>query len=385
MAIEKNKNKEAVWKDASGWNCRVRVLVNDEIYFRAYNALPDQETAKVLFQSCQSKFEKQMKELKKATGIAFTLRSYLLYWMTEIFFLYAKRSTRAVGSWVINNLIIPVIDKNKDRPLTKVTSEYLEEVVTDCSDASDYSGYMAYRYLKLALDDACRDNLIPRDPILSVKKPTVSIKPVVRLREEEIIKLIQGAKKYKGIPLIIPVVLALFLGLRTGEIRALKMSDFEKCSDGTAILTISRQVVRNFDIVGSKVKSGKHVEILVKGGHPRKIKIPKIIMDIIEEKGDPGDCLCPGKDGWMADNTMRGALKRVCIRESIPVVTMHDLRHLSVGLMLEKGLPLEMVAKVLGHRNPVLTFNIYASIIDGDSESGEKIASAVDPLYGGIS
>ena len=44
----------------------------------------------------------------------------------------------------------------------------------------------------------------------------------------------------------------------------------------------------------------------------------------------------------------------------LPRIRFHYLRHTAASLMLNHGVPLLVVAKILGHSNPSITLNVYA-------------------------
>ena len=50
-------------------------------------------------------------------------------------------------------------------------------------------------------------------------------------------------------------------------------------------------------------------------------------------------------------------------KAGLPKVRFHDLRHTAATLWLEQGLPVTVVAKMLGHATPMMTLNVYAHVI----------------------
>lgn len=44
----------------------------------------------------------------------------------------------------------------------------------------------------------------------------------------------------------------------------------------------------------------------------------------------------------------------------LPRVTLHELRHTHATVLLRDGVPVHIVAKRLGHRDPSVTLNVYA-------------------------
>jgi integrase len=64
---------------------------------------------------------------------------------------------------------------------------------------------------------------------------------------------------------------------------------------------------------------------------------------------------------------------------SVAHVHPHKLRHTAVSLMLDAGVPLETVSKVVGHRSIRTTADLYQSLLD---EGRAAAASAMDEVFG---
>jgi integrase len=57
-------------------------------------------------------------------------------------------------------------------------------------------------------------------------------------------------------------------------------------------------------------------------------------------------------------------LKRALKAAGLPAIRFHDLRHTAATLMLDGGVPLVTVSKVLGHSSPSVTASVYAHALD---------------------
>ena len=75
-------------------------------------------------------------------------------------------------------------------------------------------------------------------------------------------------------------------------------------------------------------------------------------------------------------------LKRICNHASIPEISVHGLRHQFATLLIEKGVPLEEISKLLGHKSVVTTFNIYCGIMDADNDA-RKVVGRLFPYSEG--
>ena len=63
----------------------------------------------------------------------------------------------------------------------------------------------------------------------------------------------------------------------------------------------------------------------------------------------------------------------------LPLIRLHDLRHLHATLLLLEGVPVHVVANRLGHSDPVVTLRVYAHVLR-ESASGvaEVFAGAIE-------
>ncbi len=61
----------------------------------------------------------------------------------------------------------------------------------------------------------------------------------------------------------------------------------------------------------------------------------------------------------------------------LPSIRFHDLRHTAASLMLNHGIPVIVVSKILGHSQPSVTLNIYGHLYN---EMQDEAAKLMDDL-----
>lgn len=83
---------------------------------------------------------------------------------------------------------------------------------------------------------------------------------------------------------------------------------------------------------------------------------------------------------WFPGSVSR-SFKRLCAREGIDDVRLHDLRHFVATQLLSAGVDVRTVAGRLGHRNAATTLNVYAHFL----EQSDRVAADVigDIISGG--
>ena len=64
----------------------------------------------------------------------------------------------------------------------------------------------------------------------------------------------------------------------------------------------------------------------------------------------------------MNPSNLRLDFNRVLDRAGVPRVRFHDLRHTAASLMLNNGIPVLVVSKILGHSKPSITLDIYGHL-----------------------
>jgi len=60
---------------------------------------------------------------------------------------------------------------------------------------------------------------------------------------------------------------------------------------------------------------------------------------------------------------------------ALPRLVVHELRHTHATLLLRDGVPVHIVAKRLGHKDPSVTLNVYADAIPEDDMSAVEVFS----------
>ena len=61
-----------------------------------------------------------------------------------------------------------------------------------------------------------------------------------------------------------------------------------------------------------------------------------------------------------------GLMAAVLAGEKLPGISPHDLRHTFATLALRRGVPVEVVSKVLGHGRAAITLTVYRHVIDNE-------------------
>lgn len=61
---------------------------------------------------------------------------------------------------------------------------------------------------------------------------------------------------------------------------------------------------------------------------------------------------------------MNTALTRLCMRNGLPKISVHSLRHMFATILIEQGVPLVKISALLGHSSVNTTFEYYCDVMD---------------------
>lgn len=76
---------------------------------------------------------------------------------------------------------------------------------------------------------------------------------------------------------------------------------------------------------------------------------------------------------WWALVSFADAKLVAAEQAALPALVVHELRHMHATLLLRDGVPVHIVAKRLGHKDPSVTLNVYADVIPDDDTSAVDI------------
>lgn len=189
------------------------------------------------------------------------------------------------------------------------------------------------------------------------------------------------------------ILLALFCGLRKGEILGLKFNDFN-IKDET--VTIIRQLTANPIIPsesGSKIAKYELIERPPKTPNSlRKLRIPKVIISELEQRkerinnnkgkykdeyNDFNYISCQENGCPHSLSAFNIALTKICKRTGLPLITVHGLRHMYATILIENGASLSKISALLGHSSINTTFEYYCDI----SDESDNIKAFLDNTF----
>lgn len=152
--------------------------------------------------------------------------------------------------------------------------------------------------------------------------------------------------------------MALFCGLRPGEILGLTYNNFDS---GTQTLNIHKQYTKDGRLPSESADS-KYSCKKLEGDRYRSFQIPDFVCEELVLRQEKNMCFFrthPDKkdnDNFCISNrgkvknleTLNTRLKYITENNGLPIITMYDLRDMFVWILLEKDCPWEEIQKLTG-------------------------------------
>lgn len=373
------KNGVAFYEGNSFYH-RVKILNEDgTIQYSKRGGFLTAEEAEESFKRYEKEFKRAYRRMLSANKkVDLGLRDYLIYWFEDVYSERIENTTRLVGAYTLYDLILPHLEQ--DIKLRYVNTEYLDALLENIAKASDSAGNKGREFLNMAFKEAVIQGYIKNNPVTGTrtykrKKPTITI-----LGKENLKTFLKAASKNKW---YLEILLALFCGLRKGEIQGLKFSDFDM---ENKTVHIQRQITSNPIIPkgDSKITSYDVIERAPKTENSyRVLRVPDVILKEVELRRMTveADRERLGKDYMDHDyiscrengmthtvTAFNTALTKLCKRNSLPHITVHGLRHMYATILLEQGVSLIKISALLGHSSVHTTFEYYCDVMDENEQ-----------------
>lgn len=240
--------------------------------------------------------------------------------------------------------------------------------------------------LRVALNEAVRDGTVTRNAAALARPPKMGPKERVALDAGQVRRLIEGSRddRYHAL-----YVLCATVGLRLSEALGLAWSDVD--FDGATLrvrhtlhrthpgdtdhdpedpwvlrppkTAKSRRTVPLTPVALAALRTHRERQDEERGNYPRPIDSLVFLT--------PTGLRIHGSN-------MSANLRRTLVRLGLPVVTCHDLRHSAATVMFAAGVPLPVIADILGHSTVRVTADLYRHHVEALSrDAADRMQGAV--------
>lgn len=299
--------------------------------------------------------------------------------------LNVRPSTREQNEVYIRSLVAPAFERYA---LEEITTTRARSWVRDL-DARGYAASTirkAYQLFAAILDFAVDGGLIPKSPANNVALPRLGRVERRFLSVEEIERLATAAGRYGTFLRTLA-----YCGLRSGEARATRVGDLDLFRRR---MSITRTMV---ELNGGRVSFNEPKT----AASVRTVGIPEALVG-------PLAALCEGldRDGLVFTSPRGEPLRARNFRTRVWLpateaaglagLTVHELRHTCVALLIGRGVGPKQIQAQLGHEDVRTTLQVYGHLFEGHEDvtaaamdaaiaaaSGWNADGAVVPLAAG--
>jgi integrase len=236
-----------------------------------------------------------------------------------------------------------------------------------------------FAVLRRALNQAVEWDLIEANPCARVKPPTVPQSEAGQAVDAETAAQILEAAE--GTALHLPLLLLLTLGIRRGELLALRWSDWQ---ERRGLLTVARTLYKAGRVPEfGTPKSGKARILVLTGELGTALAAHREAQERVRLKArdrwqEYGLILTRADGRPLAPSTFHERFGRFLHEAGLPRLRVHDTRHASASILLAEGVPLKVVSERLGHHNTAVTLETYGHVFqNAHVDASAKIEAAL--------
>jgi integrase len=310
-----------------------------------------------------------------------TVEAYLERWLAG-HTVELKPSTAQSYADKIRVYLVPAIGQERVQALSPsrlsvVWRQMHEAGGMDGKPVSPKTVEFARAVLRKALEDAVVDRLVPVNHVVGSKLPKRDGKPQhTTWTGAQVQTFLQAVGESRWAPLW---QLAVATGMRRGEFMALTRDRIDLVTGVVAVGRSTTQIRQ------------ERVTTTPKNHERRRINLDERTVTALrawrkaqaEERlawgpayEDTEDLGFTWEDGRpVLPNYVSKLFLKVQAGVGLPRLTMHELRHTHATLLLRDRVPVHIVSKRLGHKDPSVTLNVYADVIPDDDVSAVDVFS----------
>ncbi len=315
-----------------------------------------------------------------------TLRDYLAKWWEHKAPLLAP-STQSGHQSHMRRYLVPQLG---DIPLRKLTALHIDEAMRTWSTQPRQDGkpgtisartvMYCRSLLGTALQQAVIWDLIPANPIVKVSTPKKDHHELLWWTQEEAAQFLQVSDTHR---LAVVFRLALYGGLRLGEVLALRWQDVDfEASTITIAQTASRHG-KSRAVIGEPKTRRSRRTIPCEDTLMQALALRQQAQQIEQQLPGavPTELVCTTAQGRLLVPRYVGRLlTRLTNKAHIKVIRFHDLRHTHATWLAQAGVNPRVIADRLGHSQVSFTLQTYVHAnLDDQREALKRLAPVWPP------
>src|SRR5215210_525901 len=307
-----------------------------------------------------------------------TLGVFLEHWLADSVRPRLAPKTHKTYRDLMRVHVIPTLGTTR---LDRLTAQQVATLLREKTDAGLSPATVGHirSVLRNALNRAVRWNLIVRNPVVLTDPPRQERRRVVPLAPGEARIVLEAAKGHRLEALF---TVALFLGLRQGEILGLHWADIDLDAGTLRVTQALQRVDGKLILRAPKTEKSR-----------RQLPLPATLVAALRahrdrqafERQAVGDYW--KESGLVFTTTIgtpidpRNALRiwqRLLANAGLPRRTFHVTRHTAVSVLIGEGVPLKVIQEILGHSVLSTTADVYGHLFpQAFTEAAEAMERAL--------
>ncbi|GAB3184437.1 site-specific recombinase XerD [Micromonospora palomenae] len=327
----------------------------------------------------ETKLVEMRKQVQAGAPLApagLTVARYLEEWMEQVAAPRVRPNTARSYRDLIAKYLVPRLGRKRLGQLgARDVRQFLAALAGD--GVGERTAQLAHAVLRAALEDAMREEIIPRNVAKLVRAP----RPVKQEREpltvQQVRTLLTSTRDHRLHALF--VVFAV-LGLRRSEVLGLRWDDVDL---EVGVLRVRRSLHRvEGQLATFPTKTQRSA---------RAVPLPGMVVRTLRDhqRGQEAERLALGAKwpslGYVFTTPIGTPLdpsnctrlvQSECAAAGLPAIRLHDLRHGCVSVLLALGVPPRTVMDIVGHSTLEMTMTVYGHVSLDDKRA------ALDQLGG---
>jgi integrase len=305
------------------------------------------------------------------SGRPLTLGAYLDAWLRDTLPGSVRPSTAASYTSLTRQHIIPALGHHRLDRLTAIhIRAFLRAKSTETSvrtgrPLSPRTLQYLHAVLRLALEQARRDDLVARNVAGLVAGPRLERTEVHPVTPDEVAQLLAAATTDRLAPLWLLVTA---LGLRRGEALALRWDDIDLDRGHLRV----RATLQRLD--GHLIRA----EMPKTQSSRRTLPLPTVVVDALRTHRalqlqerlaapvwqDETLVFTTGIGTPLEPRNVLRSFQNLCDRAGLRRLRIHDLRHAAASFLLLQGVDMRVVMGTLGHSRLATTSDLYTHLLE---------------------
>jgi len=272
---------------------------------------------------------------------------------------------RTLAKHILNH---PIASKE----LTKILPSQIEKFFSDLK-ARELSGSTIrniYAILSALFNDAIREKKISENPLTLVSRPKRTRTEARYLTAAEVRSVLENAQnlRYRTALQLIAAT-----GLRRGEALALRWGDIDLSGRSLRVRATLARTKMGLNVTPPKTESA-HRQVPLTDAMVEVLKFHRIAQDQEKAAGgnkyiDKGFVFATETGEPVDPRNLFRALITAARKAGISDIGLHTLRHSAATTMLEAGIPIHVVSRIIGHSGINITVDVYGHVSDEASRS----------------